>query len=403
MRRLKEPLPDFWAKGKLDTQFLIYTIALLLVGLVTLYSASYPWGYLKFTNPTYYIKHQLVYAALGVAAMLIVSKVNYKYFRILAIVGFCVSIVLLLVVLVTPEQRAGFKRWLKIGPLPQFQPSEVAKVFLVMFLAWAMERYYRLITGKGLRDSDRMTKSGKLLPPFIVSLKPTFLLGGVIILVAGLVYVENHHSGAILLAVLGIAMLYIGEFRRGWFILAAALIVAVAMIVIAKPELLKEYAGERIIAWLDKSFEPLGARWQTNQSLNAIGSGGLFGAGLGNSIQKYYYVSESFNDMIFSIYAEEMGFVFCVALLVLFCLFIGRGVIIAIRARDRFGAYMTMGYMVHVGLQVLLNIAVATDSIPNTGISLPFFSSGGTALVMLMFELGVVLSVSRSAYISKQK
>ena len=165
---------------------------------------------------------------------------------------------------------------------------------------------------------------------------------------------------------------------------------------------LKEYQAIRIISWLDKDYSPTGERWQTNQALYAIGSGGLFGKGLGNSTQKYMYVSEPQNDMIFSIVCEELGFVGAVLIIGLFLLLVYRGVVIGLSAKSRFGALMAMGLVFQIGLQVVLNIAVATDSMPNTGISLPFFSYGGTSLVMLLAEMGIVMSVSRTGKINKK-
>ncbi|HOD02823.1 MAG TPA: FtsW/RodA/SpoVE family cell cycle protein, partial [Clostridiales bacterium] len=163
----------------------------------------------------------------------------------------------------------------------------------------------------------------------------------------------------------------------------------------------KEYAGERIVAWLEKDYEPLGARWQINQSLFAIGSGGLLGAGLGNSMQKHLYVSEPQNDFIFSIVSEELGFIGSTIILILFALLVWRGITIGIYAKDKFGALLAMGMVFQVGLQVILNVAVVTDTIPNTGIGLPFFSSGGTSLLILLAEMGVILSVSRFSRMGK--
>jgi cell division protein FtsW len=169
------------------------------------------------------------------------------------------------------------------------------------------------------------------------------------------------------------------------------------VLLIANPDILAKYAGERITAWLDKDYDPLGARWQTNNSLYAIGSGGLLGTGLGQSKQKHLYVSEPQNDFIFSIVCEELGFVGAVAIIVLFALLIYRGIKIGMNAKDRFGALLAMGIVFQVGLQVALNIGVVSDFLPNTGISLPFFSAGGTSLVILLGEMGMVLSISRSA------
>ncbi len=169
------------------------------------------------------------------------------------------------------------------------------------------------------------------------------------------------------------------------------------MVVFMFPDMLPEYVEKKLIAFTDKTYDPLGGRWQINNSLYAIGSGGFFGVGLGNSKQKYMYVSEPQNDFIFSIVCEELGFIGALVVLILFALLVLRGIQIAMKARDKFGSYLVLGITAQIGIQTALNILVITDSIPNTGISLPFFSYGGTALLMLLFEMGVVLSVSRKA------
>ena len=227
------------------------------------------------------------------------------------------------------------------------------------------------------------------------------LYGVIIVVTAGLVYLENHLSGTILILAIGVVMLFLGEVKQHWFILIAAVAVAAVIFFVLNPELLEKYAGERITAWLDKTYEPRGARWQTNNSLYAIGSGGLFGVGLGNSKQKHLYVSEPQNDFIFAIVCEELGFIRAAGIILLYVLLVARGVKIGLRAKDRFGAMLSMGIVFQVGLQTALNIAVVTDALPNTGISLPFFSYGGTSLMMLLFEMGVVLSVSRYSRLEK--
>ena len=196
-------------------------------------------------------------------------------------------------------------------------------------------------------------------------------------------------------------MLFLGEFKKHWFIIIAVVGVLGIIFVITNPEILEKYAGARITAWLDKDYQPLGARWQTNNSLYAIGSGGLFGVGLGNSKQKHLYVSEPQNDFIFAIVCEELGFVGAIIIIALFALLVWRGVVIGIHAKDRFGALLSMGIVFQVGLQTALNIGVVTDTLPNTGISLPFFSYGGTSLMMLLFEMGMVLAVSRYSRLKK--
>ncbi len=376
----RQPLLFKKAEGNLDVTFLLIVLALLTIGLIMLFSASYSYAYYKWGNSMHYISRQALFAVIGIAFMLVVSKIDFNCFRSWALLGFGASLVLLLVVLVLPEYKPGFKRWIDLGPVT-FQPSEIAKIGVVLFFAWACEKWHL-----------RLKHDWKIQVAFIA-------LAG---LFALLVYLENHLSGAILMALLSVIMLFIGGLNKWWFIALAVVAVLGALLLVTKPDLLKEYMGERITAWLDKDYDPMGARWQTNQSLNAIGSGGLLGQGLGESKQKHMYVSEPQNDFIFAIVCEELGFVGAAVILILFALLVWRGFVIAMRCRSRFGAAVAMGIVFQVGLQTVLNIFVVTDTMPNTGISLPFFSYGGTSLMMLLAEMGMVLAISRYSDVAKQ-
>ena len=377
----RQPLQLFkWAKGNMDVTFLLIVLALLTVGLIMLFSAGYSYAYYKYHDSTHFIARQLLYAVLGVAVMLFVSKIDFNCFRSWALLGFAGSLALLLLVLVLPEYKSGFKRWIDLGPIT-FQPSEIAKIGIVLFYAWACEKWHK-----------RLKYDFKMQLGFVA-------IAGLFSL---LVYAENHLSGAVLMALLSVIMLFIGGLNRGWFIVLGILAAAAIVLLWAKPDLLKSYMGERITAWLDKDYDPTGARWQTNQSLNAIGSGGLLGQGLGESKQKHMYVSEPQNDFIFAIVCEELGFVGASLILMLFALLVWRGFVIALKSRSRFGAAVAMGIAFQVGLQTVLNIFVVTDTMPNTGISLPFFSYGGTSLMMLLAEMGMVLSVSRHSDVAKK-
>lgn len=398
---------DFWAVGKIDVPFFLLVIIILTIGLVMLFSASYTYAYYNYNGDSaYFFKRQLVWSVIGVVAMLLVSKVRYDYFKLFAIPALLLSTALLVLVLILPPMVASkpdFHRWIVIGSL-QFQPSEIAKLAIILFCAWSMEKNHKKITGKMLNQGklSRWVKSisnGKIV--VYESFLMLCLYAGVIAATALLVYKENHLSGAVLILAIGVVMMFLGEVKQHWFILIGILAVAAVIFFILNPEILEKYAGERITAWLDKSFEPRGARWQTNNSLYAIGSGGLFGTGLGNSKQKHLYVSEPQNDFIFAIVCEELGFIRAVGIILLYVLLVLRGVVIGLRAKDRFGALLSMGIVFQVGLQTALNLAVVTDAMPNTGISLPFFSYGGTSLVMLLFEMGVVLSVSRYSRLEK--
>ena len=395
---------DFWAVGKLDVPFLLLVITILTIGLVMLFSASYTYAYYnEGGDSAYFFKRQLVFAVAGVIAMFFVSKVRYDYFKLFAIPAILFSWFLLVIVLFLPPVKDGFHRWINLG-LFTFQPSEIAKLAIILFCAWHMDKNHKRIIGKR-ENPSKFSKTVKELSNGKIVVYDSFamlcLYGMVIVLTAGLVYLENHLSGTILILAIGVVMLFLGEVKQHWFILIGILAVVAVVFFIFNPEILEKYAGERITAWLDKTYEPRGARWQTNNSLYAIGSGGLFGTGLGNSKQKHLYVSEPQNDFIFAIVCEELGFLRAVGIILLYVLLVARGVKIGLRAKDRFGALLAMGIVFQVGLQTALNIAVVTDALPNTGISLPFFSYGGTSLMMLLFEMGVVLSVSRYSRLEK--
>lgn len=395
---------DFWAVGKLDVPFLLLVITILTIGLVMLFSASYTYAYYnEGGDSAYFFKRQLVFAVAGVIAMFAVSKVRYDYFKLFAIPAIIFSWLLLVIVLFLPPVKDGFHRWINLG-LFTFQPSEIAKLAIILFCAWHMDKNHKRIIGKR-ENPSKFSKTVKELSNGKIVVYDSFamlcLYGVVIVLTAGLVYLENHLSGTILILAIGVVMLFLGEVKQHWFILIGILAVVAVVFFIFNPEILEKYAGERITAWLDKTYEPRGARWQTNNSLYAIGSGGLFGTGLGNSKQKHLYVSEPQNDFIFAIVCEELGFLRAVGIILLYVLLVARGVKIGLRAKDRFGALLAMGIVFQVGLQTALNIAVVTDALPNTGISLPFFSYGGTSLMMLLFEMGVVLSVSRYSRLEK--
>ncbi len=389
----------FFANGSMDIPFLVILMSIVTIGLIMLFSASYTYSYYNRGDSTQIFVRQLIFAVIGIALMFVISRVRYEYFKLAAIIGVFVSIGLLLLVLVLPEYKPGFKRWINLG-FTTFQPSEIAKVGLILILAYLLDKNYKGVTGKipsempGINRIPELT-NGKYV--IYKSFTSVICYGLIILVFAGLVYLEHHVSGTILMLLIGVVMLWLGEIRGRWFTVGVIIGVIGVVILIANPDILAKYAGERITAWLDKDYDPLGARWQTNNSLYAIGSGGLLGTGLGQSKQKHLYVSEPQNDFIFSIVCEELGFVGAVAIIVLFALLIYRGIKIGMNAKDRFGALLAMGIVFQVGLQVALNIGVVSDFLPNTGISLPFFSAGGTSLVILLGEMGMVLSISRSA------
>lgn len=367
------------AFGKIDTKFFLLVVILLVVGLIALFSASYINAINRHGSAYYYIGRQLKFALLGIVLMFLASRINYRVYKDFSFLAMTFAFVLLILVLIF-HGDGDFKRWLVIGGHNLFQPSELAKIALVMYCAWSMDRRQKAIC---------------------TDWKMMFLYMIVVGVICGLIALEKHVSATILVGLLGIIMTYLGGIDKRWYPLVIACIVGGAVLMVVFRNKMPEYAAVRIIAWLDKSYDPGDARWQTNNSLYAIGSGGLFGVGLGNSRQKHMYVSEPQNDFIFSIFCEEMGLVGALIVIVLFVLLIKRAFDIAMRTKDMFASLLVMGIAVQVGLQAALNIAVVTDLIPNTGISLPFFSYGGTSLCFLLIEMGMVLSVSRGAKIEK--
>lgn len=367
------------AFGKIDTKFFLLVVILLVIGLIALFSASYINAINRHGSAYYYIGRQLKFALLGIVLMFLASRINYRVYKDFSFLAMTFAFVLLILVLIF-HGDGDFKRWLVIGGHNLFQPSELAKIALVMYCAWSMDRRQKAIC---------------------TDWKMMFLYMIVVGVICGLIALEKHVSATILVGLLGIIMTYLGGIDKRWYPLVIACIVGGAVLMVVFRNKMPEYAAVRIIAWLDKSYDPGDARWQTNNSLYAIGSGGLFGVGLGNSRQKHMYVSEPQNDFIFSIFCEEMGLVGALIVIVLFVLLIKRAFDIAMRTKDMFASLLVMGIAVQVGLQAALNIAVVTDLIPNTGISLPFFSYGGTSLCFLLIEMGMVLSVSRGAKIEK--
>ncbi len=368
---------NFFVTGSIDIPFLAITIALLTIGLIMLFSASYPYAYYNRNHDSYYFfTRQFIFAVAGLAAMFIMSKINYRWLKVATIPLLAVTILLLIIVLFYHTDFGDFKRWIPLFGGITFQPSDLAKFTIILTLASYISDYY---------GQMKKFTYGICFPL------------GVIAVFCGLIYLEHHMSCTILMFLIGATLMFVGGSDWKLFAFGLGVVILVIIMVIAFPDLLENYAGDRVKAWLDKDFSPDDKRWQTNNSLYAIGSGGLFGVGLGNSKQKYLYVSEPQNDFIFSIVCEELGFIGAAAIILLFAALVVRGFIIASRCHDKFGSLLVIGVTAQIGVQVGLNILVVTDSIPNTGIALPFFSYGGTAILMLLFQVGVVLSVSRKS------
>ena len=386
------------ARGPLDLPFLMLVLILLGIGLVMLFSASY---YTAFrdskppvsNNPYFYITRQALYAAAGVAAMYVVSRINYQHFRWMAPLMLGVAIVLLIICYI-PGLNApinGQRRWLKLLLVagPTYQPSEIAKVAVVLFFAARLckrdtehKKRFTKRTATG-RTLNWLEKIGFLeLVPY----------GLVLVVVLGLVAFERHVSGALLVAVGAAAVLLVSGISLWWFIGLGGAGVALVALMYATTG----YVQRKFALWLDPwSADPQNEGFQFRQGMYSIASGGLLGRGLGESNQKYGFVPEPENDMIFSIVVEELGLVGAFLVLLLFALLILRGYWIALHARDKFGMLTTVGIITLLAAQVFFNVGVVTGLIPNTGISLPFFSYGGTALMIQLAEMGMILSISR--------
>ena len=368
----------FWQEGKLDITFLSLVLILLSIGLVMLFSASYAYSYTYFGNSYRFIARQAIFAAIGVGIMLLVSKIDYHILKKFSWMIYAVTVAMLVIVLILPpmSDELNVKRWISIGSF-NFQPSEFGKLAIViLFAAWLSVNGHKL---KKLR-----------YVLFLIT-----LLG----VVCALVVAEPHLSATILIFALGIILLIVGGLQKRWILLGAGGGVGVALFLVFSGVI--SYGSDRITYWLDPWADPSGKGYQTIQSLLAIGSGGLLGRGIGQSRQKYLWVPEPHNDFIFSIVCEELGLIGAMVIIVLFCALVWRGFTIAMRAEDKFGTLTAIGLTFQVGLQAILNILVVTNTIPNTGISLPFFSYGGTALVILLAEMGVVLSISRTSSVQK--
>ena len=368
----------------LDGVLLGVVIALLVIGILMMFSASYPAAIEDGRSGTYYATRQLAFAGAGLVVMGVLSIVPYQVFSKLWISGsaFAVSFILLILVLIPgigTDQGTFARRWIAVGGMT-FQPSELMKISIVLFFAMLI-----------IRNEHRMKT-------FWYGIVPYMLMLG---LVAALMMKEPHLSGTLIIGVLALTLIFVGGARPTHF----AILIAVGTVGLTCVVLYLMhskgigYFQNRILSWLDPFNEKYmqDETWQTCQSLIAIGSGGMFGLGLGASRQKYQYLPEAQNDFVFAILCEEFGFVGAFTVILLFCLLIFRGFYIAAKAKDKFGMLVAVGFTMHIGLQALLNIAVVSNAIPNTGISLPFFSYGGTALMMQLAEMGVLLNISRQA------
>jgi cell division protein FtsW len=354
----------------IDLPMLIIVLLLLAVGLMMLLSAGHAASLAKTGDSYFFIRRQVIYAAIGVAGMFIASMIPASFYSRFIPVFYVGSVALLILVLIVSKDSE--KRWLYIGSV-QFQPSEFAKLAVIMELA----RYIR--------------KNKNVMKTFIRGFVIPFLIFA---FPAGLVLIETHLSGAILIFGVGFIMLIVGGSNKLYCGVAAAIGILGAIVAVLNVN----YMMERVLVWLDPTRDLLGNGHQPYQSLITIGSGGLFGLGYGKSRQKYLFLPEPQNDCIFSITSEEIGFIGVVLIIILFALLIWRGIYISVKTNNQFMSLLSMGIITRVALQTVLNLSVVTNSTPTTGISLPFFSYGGTALMVLLVEMGLVLGVSRDLY-----
>ena len=358
-------------RNGIDLTFLFLVLILLSIGLIMMFSASYASSYYETGDSFYYIKRQLLFAVVGVVMMLAIANIDYHILHRFAFLIYAGTLFLLVVVLIVPT-REDAKRWINLG-FTTFQPSELAKFAIVLIFAHLISVNY-----------ERMKNPRYGVWPFLV------LLGVVVMLML----LEPHLSGTILIVSIGVVMMFVGGTDLKWFMLGGVLIGVAIVAAVLIPGVVP-YAMDRLQYWIDPWSDPQNKGFQTIQSLYAIGSGGLMGVGIGNSRQKHLYLPEPHNDFVFSVVCEELGFIGATLIILLFVLLIWRGYVVAMRCRDRFGSMLAVGLTTQVGVQTVLNIAVVTNTIPNTGITLPFVSYGGTSVLFLLGEMGIALSVSR--------
>lgn len=365
-------------QGRIDIVFLSLVLILVTIGLVMLFSASYAFSLEQYGNSYKFISRQAIFAVIGIAIMLVISKIDYHFWRKFIWVAYGVSIVLLVLLLIFPPMLEGMdvKRWFVIGSF-SFQPSELAKFSIILLFSSLIAANYK-----------QMKRFG-----FIAFLLA--LLG----VVCFLIIREPHLSATVLTLAIGVVLMIVGGLPKR-YIIGGIGVVGVGSVIFALSGAIS-YVTDRLQYWIDPWSDATGKGFQTIQSLLAIGSGGILGRGIGQSRQKYLYLPEPHNDFIFSVVCEELGLIGALIIIVLFCLLVWRGFSIAMHSSDKFGALLAIGLTFQVGLQAMLNMWVVTNTIPNTGISLPFFSYGGTSLLILLAEMGIVLSVSKGANLEK--
>ena len=364
------------AKGPIDLPFLLLTVLLTMIGLVMLFSASFPSAIHEGENPAYYVIRQGIFALMGFTGMFFMSRINYQRLRGLSWAGMVISLILLgLVIGPLGIENNGASRWLGIPGVLTFQPSEIAKLAVILFFA------------------DRVARSREKMQTIRYGVVPYAVL---LIFIAILMMAEPHFSGTMLIFGIGGVIMLVGGLNRKLTVTAVTLgPPAAGLLLWGMFTGVIPYGQNRLAMWRNPFIDPLDEGYQMCQSLISIGSGGVLGVGFGRSRQKYLFLPEEHNDFIFSIVCEELGLIGATIIMLIFAMLIIRGFWIAIHARNRFGTLLVVGIMTQIGLQTFLNMGVVTGLLPATGISLPFFSYGGTALLLQLVEMGIVLSVSR--------
>ena len=355
----------------MDFTLLITILALLGIGLVMVLSASSPSALAEQADSYYYFKKQLQFGILGLIAMFAISKIDYRFYQKYYKWAWILSFIALVLVKLVGRTINGSQRWIYIGSF-SIQPSELVKFFIIIFYAGIL-----------VKNRDELSKFGKGFVKHFAMVLP----------IIGLLLLQPHFSASIvILGIVAIMMIVAGcKFKH--FLGASCILIPIVIVIV----IIEPYRLQRVTTFLDPWQDATGDGWQVIQSLYAIGSGGLFGVGLGESKQKYLYIPEPHNDFIFSIIGEELGFLGCAVILILFAILIWRGVLIAMKAPDMFGSLVAVGITALVAIQVIINVAVVTSSMPATGMPLPFFSYGGTALFILLCEMGVLLNISRAS------
>ncbi len=359
-------------KNPIDFTLLITILLLLSIGLIMVLSASSPSALSESGNSYSYFFRQAIFAIAGLFMMWVISNIDYRFYQKYYKLAYIIAFLLLLAVPLIGREVNGAKRWIYITESLSFQPSEIVKLLMILFYAGIL-----------VKNRDELNKYGKGFVKHILLVVP----------IIALLLIEPHFSASmIIIGIIAIMMIIAG--CKFWHFLVSGLVVGVPGII--GLILLEPYRLQRVMTFLNPWSDPTGDGWQVIQSLYAIGSGGLFGAGLGESKQKYLYIPEPHNDFIFSILAEELGFIGCAVVIILFAIFIWRGILIAMKSPDMFGSLVAIGITAQVAIQVIINIAVVTSSMPATGMPLPFFSYGGTSLFILLCEMGVLLNISKA-------